>query len=145
MRRAFAAGRSTTTMSTIEQDTERTGRGAAPEGVMYLPKPKMPPAAPLVMLKTSPLIRRALPTRLMVVRAEARARRHWHELDANRRHALRTMSAVVSGTEREGELEALALRAGQAPIRDSAREHTGHEPCERELPISHRPPLRGSA
>jgi lauroyl/myristoyl acyltransferase len=67
------------------------------------------PAAPFaVRMKTSTLVRRALPTRLAVARAERKARRRFAEHPPTRERALRAMEAVVAGTPRAGELEDLA-------------------------------------
>lgn len=87
-----------------------TDRDSQHQQVEYLPAPPMPRAAARVMLKTSPALRRALPTPWMVARAEHKAQRLWREHEPTRAHALRTMQAVVCGTEREGELEELARR-----------------------------------
>jgi lauroyl/myristoyl acyltransferase len=87
-----------------------TDRDTQQQAVEYLPAPPMPRASVGLMLKTSPALRRPLPTSWMVSRAERKARRLWAEHEPTRAHALRTMEAVVCGTEREGELEELARR-----------------------------------
>jgi lauroyl/myristoyl acyltransferase len=69
---------------------------------------RMPPAGLSLRLKTSPWIRRLMPTRLVVERAERRAQAIWDADPAEREHALAMMKVVVAGTEREHELERLA-------------------------------------
>jgi lauroyl/myristoyl acyltransferase len=81
-----------------------------PDGAIILPKPRMPPASLRVRLKTSQPVRRLIPTPFVVRRAEAKGSRLWREHERTRAHALRTMAAVVTGTDREPELEALAAR-----------------------------------
>jgi lauroyl/myristoyl acyltransferase len=71
------------------------------------PRPAMPPAELRVRLKTSPALRRLLPTRLAVARAEAVGRARWEDADA-RRDALRATNAIVAGTARAGDAEQLA-------------------------------------
>jgi len=71
---------------------------------------RMPPAELRVRLKTSPLIRRMLPTRLVLRRAERRAREIWDQSPEGRRDATAVMEAIVSGTARSGEIEQLARR-----------------------------------
>jgi lauroyl/myristoyl acyltransferase len=87
-----------------------TDRDTPQEAVEYLPAPAMPRGGLRLMLKTSPALRRAVPTPLVVARAERKAQRLWEEHEPTRAHARRTMEAVVCGTEREGELEELARR-----------------------------------
>ena len=70
----------------------------------------MPPAPLRIRLKTSTLLRRAVPTRLAVTRAESKAHRLWRTHPPTREHALEAMRAIVTGTSREGELEELAER-----------------------------------
>ncbi len=94
-------------MRTIVRDELLAG---LPEGVELVPKGKMPPAPLRVRLGTSTLLRRPIPTSLVLARAERKAHRRWrHDPDARER-ALATMRAIVTGTEREGELEELAER-----------------------------------
>ena len=81
-----------------------------PEGVDLVPKGRMPPAPLRVRLGTSVLLRRAIPTRLAVARAERKAHRRWQTEPSTREHVLAAMRAIVAGTEREGELEELARR-----------------------------------
>jgi lauroyl/myristoyl acyltransferase len=68
----------------------------------------LPPAELPVRIKTSPWLRRLMPTRLVVRRAERRAREIWEKMPAEREYAIATMNAVVAGTSREHELEQLA-------------------------------------
>jgi len=70
---------------------------------------RMPPAAGLrTRMATSTRLRRLLPTRLMVRRAEMRGRDLWARHPEERARARRAMEAVVGGTEREHEVESLA-------------------------------------
>jgi lauroyl/myristoyl acyltransferase len=83
--------------------------GAQLAASMWPPSPTpMPPAELQIRLKTSPLLRRLLPTPLVVRRAERRGRAVWEQVPAERRYALATMEAIVAGTPREHELEELA-------------------------------------
>ena len=67
------------------------------------------PSAPLrIRLGTSPAIRRLVPRSVDARRAGKRGERTWERSAEARRHALVVMSAMLSGTEREGEIEALA-------------------------------------
>jgi lauroyl/myristoyl acyltransferase len=70
----------------------------------------MPPAGLRIRVKTSPALRRLLPTEIVLRRAIARARASWEKSPAERERALRAMEAVVGGTAREAELEELARR-----------------------------------
>jgi hypothetical protein len=94
-------------MTTIVGDERLAG---LPEGVEFVPKGKMPPAPLRIRLKTSTLLRRAVPTRLAVTRAESKAHRLWRSHAPTREHALEVMRAIVTGTSREGQLEELAER-----------------------------------
>ncbi len=87
-----------------------TASAALPEGAFYLERPPMPPAPLGVRLKTSPIVRRVLPTSLVVARAERKAAKLWRESPETRSNALRAMEAIVAGTAREGELEEIARR-----------------------------------
>jgi lauroyl/myristoyl acyltransferase len=80
------------------------------QAVERIPPPRMPYVGLRAGLKTSPTLRRALPTALVVARAERKGRRLFATHEQTRDHALRTMEAIVCGTEREGELEELAGR-----------------------------------
>jgi lauroyl/myristoyl acyltransferase len=70
--------------------------------------PPLPSADLIVRLKTAPSIRRLIPTRLVVDRAEKRGRRLWELSPELRAQALAAAEAIVAGTAREGELEAIA-------------------------------------
>ena len=61
-------------------------------------------------LSTNPPVRRIVPTPLDLATAELRGRRAWERNPGAREGALRTMEAIVGGTERAGELEGLARR-----------------------------------
>jgi lauroyl/myristoyl acyltransferase len=79
----------------------------------------LPPAELRVRLRTSPTIRRALPSSLVVARAVARAGRAWEHDAHARERALRAMEAIVGGTERAGELEPLArAHLAEAAVRE---------------------------
>jgi lauroyl/myristoyl acyltransferase len=70
---------------------------------------RTPPVTDLrTRVATSTRIRRLLPTRLMVRRAQARGRAVWAADPEERDRALRAMEAIVGGTERAHELEPLA-------------------------------------
>lgn len=71
---------------------------------------RLPPAPLRVRLKTSPLIRRLLPTRLMLMRAARRGAAIWDRDSGARREATVVMEAVVQGTARAGEVGELARR-----------------------------------
>jgi lauroyl/myristoyl acyltransferase len=73
-----------------------------------LEAPAMPPADLRTVLRTSPALRRLLPTRLAVHRAVTRAEKRWDHSPSERRQAMQAMEAVVGGTAREPELEQLA-------------------------------------
>jgi lauroyl/myristoyl acyltransferase len=72
--------------------------------------PAMPPASLPIRLRTSPTLRRLIPTRLAVARAEARGEHHWRHNPASRQAAIRAMEAIVGATERASEVEQLAHR-----------------------------------
>ncbi|MGH2864567.1 MAG: benzoate-CoA ligase family protein [Solirubrobacteraceae bacterium] len=70
--------------------------------------PRMPPVPVAMRIKTSPLIRSVAPTRLVVKRAERRARALWTRSAPARANALVAMDMILAGTSRAGELEELA-------------------------------------
>jgi lauroyl/myristoyl acyltransferase len=74
------------------------------------PAPRMPPAELSIRLKTSPLLRRLVPDRLAVGRAERKGEAAWREGGRARDRALEAMAAVVCGTPREPELADVARR-----------------------------------
>ncbi len=69
---------------------------------------RMPPADLKVRLKTSPLLRRMLPTGTVLARAARRAEAIWAQSPEERSHAIGVMESVVAGTPRAGEIEELA-------------------------------------
>jgi benzoate-CoA ligase family protein len=92
-----------------DTDDEQSYLASALEAVMRPPAPTpMPPAALPIRIKTSPLLRRVLPTRLAVNRVEQRAKARWEQSPEDRQTALAAMNVVLAGTPREGELEQLA-------------------------------------
>ncbi len=70
--------------------------------------PRMPSAAVGLRIKTSPLLRSVLPTRLAVARAERRGQELWEQHADVREDALAAMETVLAGTARAGELQELA-------------------------------------
>lgn len=70
--------------------------------------PRMPPVPPAMRLKTSPMVRSVSSTRVVVKRAERRARARWERSAPARANALGAMSAIVAGTSRAVDLEELA-------------------------------------
>jgi len=87
----------------------------------------MPPVGLRIRVKTSPALRRLLPTELVLRRAIAKARASWERSPTERRRALRAMEAVVGGTSREAELEELAR---QFLIEDAAHNALFWQPWE---------------
>jgi lauroyl/myristoyl acyltransferase len=69
---------------------------------------RLPPASLRTRFRTSLWVRRLLPTALMVRRAETRGRSLWAHSAKDRARALAAMEAVVGGTARSHEVEALA-------------------------------------
>jgi lauroyl/myristoyl acyltransferase len=74
--------------------------------------PVQPPSRPSVglplRLKTTPVLRRVLPTRIVVERAVRRGATLWNRSEPERERARNAIVAIVAGTEREGEVESLA-------------------------------------
>ncbi len=70
--------------------------------------PRMPPASLGLRVKTSPVLRSLLPTRLAVERAERRGQAIWEHSAEAREDALVAMETIVAGTSRAGELQELA-------------------------------------
>jgi hypothetical protein len=68
----------------------------------------MPSAELRVRVKTSPWLRRLLPTRLVVRRAVAKGQATWEDNVKEHRRALEAMTAIVGGTARAGEVGELA-------------------------------------
>jgi len=74
-----------------------------------LDRPSQMPAVGLRMrLKTSPLLRRLLPTRVIVNRAVRQAQASWEQSPEAREEALATMETIIAGTPRAHELEQLS-------------------------------------
>jgi benzoate-CoA ligase family protein len=71
----------------------------------------LPPAELKLRVKTSPLLRGLLPTRLAVSRAMRRGQAIWERSPEERAHAIAGMEAIVAGTPRHGELNELARLA----------------------------------
>jgi len=69
---------------------------------------RMPSAELRVRLKTSTLLRRMIPTRLVLRRAARRAGEIWDQSPEGRLDARTVMETIVSGTPRSGEIEQLA-------------------------------------
>jgi hypothetical protein len=72
------------------------------------PAARLPPAPLTVRLKTSPWLRRALPTAIVVRRAVRRAHEIWEGNPEARRDAIEVMTAIVAGTSRAQDVEELA-------------------------------------
>lgn len=68
----------------------------------------MPSVGLRLRIKTSPALRRLLPTPLALWRATTQAAASWESSPSERRRALGAMAAAVAGTPREPELEELA-------------------------------------
>jgi hypothetical protein len=73
-----------------------------------LDRAPMPPATLRVRLKTSPALRRAVPTRLVARRAKRSAARLWETSPSAREWARVRMEAIVAGTPRSDEIDELA-------------------------------------
>jgi lauroyl/myristoyl acyltransferase len=85
-----------------EQDAtlERVSRRPRP--------PRLPPVALRIRVKTSPLLRSLIPARPLVDRAIRHGRALWDTSPEQRANAIATMAAIVAGTARAEEVEALA-------------------------------------
>jgi lauroyl/myristoyl acyltransferase len=70
--------------------------------------PRMPPAGLDIVVKTSPLLRRLVPTRLAVHRAELQGQALWEHSRSEREQAIAVIESIVAGTARAGEAEELA-------------------------------------
>ncbi len=93
-------------MSTVARADVAAAIAAAKEPV---PAVAMPGADLRTRLKTSLLLRRWVPLGLMLRRAAAKGDRQWDDERARSR-ALAATEAIVAGTERAGEVQALARR-----------------------------------
>jgi lauroyl/myristoyl acyltransferase len=69
---------------------------------------RMPPASLPIRLKTSPWLRRLLPTRLVVARAERHGQAVWENSPEERSEAEATMAVVVGGTHHADAIAELA-------------------------------------
>lgn len=74
------------------------------------PASRMPPANLRVRLKTSPLLRRMFPTRLVLRRAARRANDIFKQSPEVRRETATVMETIVAGTARSDEVAQLAQR-----------------------------------
>ena len=72
--------------------------------------PRMPHASLATVVKTSPWVRRLLPTRILLDRAERRGKAIWGRGGDEREDALVAMEAIVADTPRAHELHELARR-----------------------------------
>ncbi len=68
----------------------------------------MPPAGLGIRLKTTPMLRRWLPTRLVVARSVRRSKLLWERYDEVRERARAAIVPIVAGTQMAGEVETLA-------------------------------------
>jgi lauroyl/myristoyl acyltransferase len=84
-------------LATVLQDLQRP-----------LKPPAMPPASLGIRVRTTPLLRRVTPTRIVVARAERQGRALWESNPAQRAQARAAIEAIVAGTHRADEVEALA-------------------------------------
>jgi benzoate-CoA ligase family protein len=73
-----------------------------------LPAPRMPPASPVLRVKTSAWVRSVVPVRIAVSRAERRGRHVWERYSGERAQALAAMETILAGTSRAAELPQLA-------------------------------------
>jgi hypothetical protein len=87
-------------------------RAPTPAGAWVMPErpppPRMPPAGMRVRVKTSPALRRLMPTRPVVNRALRRGERIWERDPRAREDAIAATETVVAGTPRAHELGDLA-------------------------------------
>jgi benzoate-CoA ligase family protein len=72
---------------------------------------RMPPVELALRVKTSPLLRSLLPTRLAVSRAERNGQAVWERRPGARAHAIAGMEAILAGTPRADEARELARLA----------------------------------
>jgi lauroyl/myristoyl acyltransferase len=72
------------------------------------PPPRMPPASLGILIKTSPLLRKLVPTRLVVHRAARQGQALWEHGCGEREQAMSIMESIVAGTSRAEEVEELA-------------------------------------
>ena len=82
---------------------------AALAAARHRPDPPARPPVPLALrIKNSSLLRRCLPTRLVVARAERQGTREWQRSPAARERAFAAIRAILGETAPQAELEALA-------------------------------------
>jgi lauroyl/myristoyl acyltransferase len=70
--------------------------------------PRMPPVGLRIRVKTSPLLRSLIPARALLGRAVRHGRELWETSPEQRENAIATVAAIVAGTARGEEIEALA-------------------------------------
>jgi len=75
--------------------TRSPALGSAPAIPDSPPPPRMPPATLRIRVKTSPWLRRVLPTRLVVARAVHRGQRIWEDSQLAREEALAMMKSAI--------------------------------------------------
>ena len=80
----------------------------------------MPPAGLLTWVKTSPWLRRLLPTPLVFKIATRRGRARWEQSPEDRENAVAAMETIVAGTPRAHELIELARAHLIESVRDQA-------------------------
>lgn len=82
---------------------------AALEAIARRPRPpRMPPAGLGIVIKTSPLLRRLVPTRVAVRRAERQGRALWDYNQIEHDQAISVIESIVAGTSRAAEVKELA-------------------------------------
>jgi len=101
----------------------------------------MPPADLRTRLSTSPALRRLLPARLAVARAERRSAQMWERYPQERARARAAMEAVVGGTIRAGEVERLAR---ELLVEERVRETLFWQPWRPQLEQSSSERLRAA-
>ena len=70
--------------------------------------PAMPPASLGIRVRTTPWLRRVTPTRMVVARAVRQGKALWESNPEQRSQSRAAIEAIVAGTRRAGEVEALA-------------------------------------
>jgi lauroyl/myristoyl acyltransferase len=103
---SLAAPAATNAPTATSHDTELAAALAVARSP--LEAPRMPPAPLHSRLKTSPMLRRLLPSSIVARRAEARGRAIWEKDPEAREQALAGMRAILGGTTRAGEAQRLA-------------------------------------
>jgi len=94
--------------STETRTTEPPDLASRLAALKPLPAPRMPPASLRIRVKTSPRLRRLLPTRLVFKIAVRRGRARWKRSPGDRENAVAAMETIVAGTSRAHELTELA-------------------------------------